>query len=484
MTTLRKGLDPEDWEALCQEAHAALDAAFAHMRGRAEAPVWRRPPDDLRAKLRAALPGDATPTPTLVSRIVDEFLPYDVGNTHPRFFGWVHGAGTPEGVIPEIFAAAMNANLGGRDHIANEVEKQLIAWCVEMFDFPATAGGLVLSGTSMATLVALKAAREKHGGLQQRDSGIGGSNLRGYASDQAHSCIARAFDILGLGRDALRRIPVDADFRMDIDALSAAIAADRAAGLQPFCVIGTAGSVNVGAIDPLERLAQIAGAEGLWFHVDGAFGALAVLSPAENPLLKGISRADSIAFDFHKWLHVNYDAGFVLMRDANAQRNAFSERPDYLAAATRGLAAGNPWPCEYGPELSRGFRALKIWYQIARFGTAHLGASIAMNCEQARDLAACIQKAPDLELLAPVALNIVCFRYAPAGVPAALLDDLNGEIVIQLQETGVAAPSTTRINGALAIRVNLTNHRTRHGDLEQLVDEVRHLGSITAPQTL
>lgn len=471
-------LEPENWDSFSETAHAALDAAIEHLRARRNAPVWQRPPEDIRLNFRAPLPRKGQGAAALNQQIAAEILPYDVGNTHPRFFGWVHGSGTPAGLMPDMFAAAMNANLGGRDHMAIEVEKQVISWCCQMFSFPETAGGLVVSGTSMATLIAIKSAREKHGGLKLRTAGLAsGPRLVAYASSEAHSCVARAFDILGLGKDALRKIPANARFEMDLGALTAAIAQDKADGLQPFCVVGTAGAVNVGAIDPLDALADIAAKNWLWFHVDGAFGALAILSDALKPRLKGIERADSLAFDFHKWMHVNYDAGFILMRDAKIQRAAFSERPDYLEGATRGLAAGNPWPCEYGPELSRGFRALKIWYHMAHFGLDRIGAAIAMNCAQASALGDMVNATGRLTLLAPVALNIVCFRFDPGGLDEAALERLNGDIVIALQERGLAAPSTTRINGKLAIRVNLTNHRTTLADLEFLVKHITALGA-------
>ncbi len=471
-------LDPTDWEAFRTNAHAALDVAISHMETRKQSPVWQPVPAEVKQSLRAQLPRSGEDAEVLNARIARDFLPFGVGNTHARFFGWVHGSGTPEGLIPEMFAAAMNANLGGRDHVANEVEKQVIDWCVEIFSFPKTAGGLIVSGTSMATLIALKAAREKHGGLDLRKGGVtsAAAQLVGYTSQQAHSCIARSFDILGLGQDALRSIPTDAAFQMDTDALHAAIRQDLAAGLQPFCLIGTAGTVNVGSIDPLDELADIAQEFGLWLHVDGAFGALAVLSEKLKPRLKGIERANSLAFDFHKWMHVNYDAGFVLTRDDEDQRRAFSERPEYLEGATRGLAAGNPWFCEYGPELSRGFRALKVWYHMSRFGLDRLGAKISENCDQAGALADVIAQTDGLELLAPVSLNIACFRVVRDGLGEAALDQLNSEIVVELQEKGLAAPSTTRINGKLAIRVNITNHRTQISDLKFLVENIVALG--------
>lgn len=294
-------------------------------------------------------------------------LPYGAGNTHPSFFGWVHGSGTPQSLLAEIIAGAINANAGGRDHGAIHVERQMIRWCSELFGFLYTASGPIVSSTSLATYVALKVARDARLGFVSRRGGVADARLFGYASAEAHACNPRAFDILGLSSDALRRIPVNDRFEMDMGALRVATAADRAAGLLPFALIGTAGTVNTGATDPLTELADVAAAENFWSHVDGAFGALGAFVPELASCFAAIARADSLAFDFHKWLHVNYDAGCVLVSDEMHHRHAFTDRPDYLKAAARSLAAGNPWPVEYGPELSRGFRALKVWSQIAGF---------------------------------------------------------------------------------------------------------------------
>lgn len=472
--TKETSLDPSDWPTFRTQAHRMLDVAIDRMASCRDGRVWNPFPDDLKAAFRDPLPR-AGRGPVRTQEMIEALLPYGVGNTHPRFFGWVHGSGTPANLIAEIAATAINANLGGRDHGAMYVERQVVDWCRGLFEFPAGSSGLIVSGTSLATVIALKAARDRCSDFASRREGLRGAQLVGYTSAQTHSCVARAFDILGLGSDALRRIPVNARFEIDLDALRRAIADDRACGAQPFALIGTAGAVNVGAIDDLEALADIAQAEGLWFHVDGAFGAFGVLSERIRPRLTGIRRADSLAFDFHKWLHVNYDAGFILMRDEGAHRRAFSERPDYLKGAERGLAAGNPWPVEYGPELSRGFRALKVWAQIAEFGTDRLGALITQNCEQAVYLAALVDASPSLELAAPVALNICCFRCVAPGMDAAAADALNDELVIRLQLEGVAAPSATRVNGRLAIRVNITNHRTTRADLDLLVREVDRL---------
>ena len=473
---LDSSLDPADWQEFRALAHKMVDAAVDKMEKAREGRVWTEFPKAMKASLQSGLPSKGL-GPAATQQRIEALLPYGVGNTHPRFFGWVHGSGTPGNLIAEIAAAAMNANLGGRDHGAMYVEKQVVNWCRELFGFPDSASGLVVSGTSIATVIALKVARDRCLGFTSRKHGIGDAKLVGYTSTQTHTCVARAFDILGLGAEALRKIAANERFEIDVDALQAAIAADRASGLTPFIVVGTAGAVNVGAIDDLEALADLAAKEQLWLHVDGAFGASGVLSDRLRPRLSGLKRADSLAFDFHKWLHVNYDAGFVLIRSEEAHRRSFSERPDYLKGADRGLAAGNPWPVEYGPELSRGFRALKIWTQLAEHGTDKLGAAITRNCEQAAFLAEQVTAHPNMELLAPVAMNICCFRYVDASLAPEALDRLNNEIVIQLQLQGIAAPSTTLIHGKTAIRVNITNHRTRYADLDLLLREVDRIGA-------
>ncbi|WP_251363982.1 pyridoxal phosphate-dependent decarboxylase family protein [Epibacterium ulvae] len=448
-----------------------LDDALTKMKTTRDGRVWTPLPEKIKEAHTTPLPRKGTALCDVQRQIAD-FLPYNVGNTHPRFFGWVHGAGSPGNMIADIAAAAMNANLGGRDHGAMYVEKQVIRWIREMFDFPDTASGLVVSGTSIATIIALKSARDSALAFDNRLSGHAQGQLVGYTSTQTHSCVARAFDILGLGSNALRKIPVDHDFQIDLDALKLAIARDQAAGLRPFAIIGTAGSVNVGAIDDLSTLATIAEAEDLWLHIDGAFGAAGILSEDLAPRLEGLKQADSIAFDFHKWFHVNYDAGFVLIRSEDIHRRAFSDRPDYLLGATRGLAAGGHWPVDYGPELSRGFRALKIWEQFTEHGTEKIGQMITKNCRQAAYLGTCVDQHEKLELLAPVATSVCCFRYiAPQWGPSDL-DRFNDELVIQLQLSGVVVPSVTKVDGKTAIRINITNHRTCMEDIDILLEEI------------
>jgi aromatic-L-amino-acid/L-tryptophan decarboxylase len=434
-----------------------------------ERPVWTPVPEEARNRLSGPVPLQGSSLEEVYSEFRELILPYATGNIHPRFFGWVHGAGVANGIIAEMLTAAMNANCGGRDHGAIYVEKLVIDWCKKIFEFPGGASGLLVSGTSMANLIGICVARNSRGDVRKGGLRDYPRSLVAYTSAEAHESVVRAVEMLGLGSAALRKIPVLADFAMDVTALRETIQKDRHAGMEPFCVIGSAGSVNTGAIDPLEELANLCAQEGLWFHVDGAFGALGYLTESVRPRLKGLERADSLAFDFHKWAQVQYDAGCILVRNGDAHRGAFSMRPAYLKKMSRGLGAGENWPCDYGPELSRSFRALKIWFALKEMGTEKIGKIIEQNCEQARHLEKLILREPSLELLAPVTLNIVCFRFRQTGLDDDALDDLNANIVADVQIAGIAAPSTTRIHGRLAIRVNITNHRTRREDLESLI---------------
>jgi aromatic-L-amino-acid decarboxylase len=340
-----------------------------------------------------------------------------------------------------------------------------------MFGFPAEASGLFVTGASQANFMAVLVARLRALGPRVRATGVAGAPLIAYASRAVHGCVARAMDMAGLGAEQLRLIPTDADGRIRLDVLPAAIAADRAAGLRPFLLIGTAGTVDIGAVDDLDALADLAAGQDLHFHVDGALGALGVLAPSVAPMLKGLERADSIAFDWHKWGQTPYDAGFLLVRDPELHRAAFASDASYLSRADRGLAGGDWWPCDYGPDLSRGFRALKTWFTIKTYGADALGQVIAQTCDLARDLAARVAAEPELELLAPVALNIVCFRFI--GPDA---DALNAEIVADLQEAGRVAPSLTRLDGRTAIRAAIVNHRTELRDIEGLIASVLAAG--------
>lgn len=470
-------LDPADWSDLRALGHRMIDDMVDHLQTLREGPVWQPMPESLRAELRQPLPRDPSPLGSVYADFRRLVQPYATGNLHPRFMGWVHGGGNPVGMLAELLAAGLNANLGGRDHAPIEVERQVIAWAAEMLGFPSEAGGVLVTGSSMANFIGVLVARTASEGPAVRQTGVSGRGLVGYASAAAHGCLPRAMEMAGLGREALRMIPFDADGRMRVDLLRQRIAQDRAAGLRPFLVVGTAGSVDIGAIDDLAALADVAAHESLWFHVDGAFGATALLAPALRPKLAGIERADSVAFDFHKWAQVPYDAGCVVVRDPTRQIETFGAEAAYLRREQRGLAGGGVWPCDLGPDLSRGFRALKVWMTLSVYGADALGQVVQAGCDLAAALAARVDREPELERLAPVALNIVCFRYRAA---AGDLDRLNADIVADLQEAGIAAPSTTLVNGVLAIRAALVNHRTTADDIAIMVDAVLRLGRTRA----
>ncbi|MGH7041161.1 MAG: pyridoxal phosphate-dependent decarboxylase family protein [Acetobacteraceae bacterium] len=465
-------LDPADWAGFRAVAHQALDGILDHLATLREQPVWQPTPEPVRAALRTGLADQGEGIEAVLGQFEQLIQPYATGNTHPRFMGWVHGGGNVAGLLGEMLAAGLNANLGGRDHAPILVERQVISWMAALFGLPAETGGLLVTGTSTANLIGVLIARAAAAGPDVRRHGVSGLRLAAYTSAAAHGCIPRAMDMAGLGTDALRLIPADAAGRIELPALEAAIARDRAAGLRPFLLVGTAGTVDIGAIDDLAALAALARREGLWFHVDGAFGALAAFAPELRGLLTGIEAADSVGFDFHKWGQVPYDAGCILVRDPRLAEQAFAAPAAYLRREARGLAGGAPWPCDFGPDLSRGFRALKVWFTLKTFGAARLGRSIAQTCALARELAARVDAEPELERLAPVALNIVCFRFRFD----ADSDARNAALVADLQEAGIAAPSTTTIDGKLAIRAALVNHRTRLDDVAILVDAVLACG--------
>ncbi len=466
-------LDPADWTELRALGHRMIDDMFDHVSSLRDGPVWRPMPPELRQELRRPLPRGPASAESVYRAFQDLVQPYATGNPHPRFMGWVHGGGNPVGMLAELLAAGLNANLGGRDHAPIEVERQVIAWAAEMLEFPPAASGVLVTGSSMANLMGVLVARTACLGSAVRDTGVSGSRLVAYASAAAHGCVPRAMDMAGFGRDALRMIPFDDRGRMRQDLLAERIAQDRTNGMRPFLLVGTAGSVDTGAVDGLAGLADVAAREGLWFHVDGAYGATAMLAPSLRPLLAGIERADSVAFDFHKWAQVPYDAGCFVVRDASRELATFGAEAAYLRREQRGLAGGGIWPCDLGPDLSRGFRALKVWMTLSVYGADRLGEVVRRNCDLAAALAARVEREPALQLLAPVTLNIVCFRFiATAGD----LDRLNADIVADVQEAGIAAPSTTVVNGVLAIRAAIVNHRTIHDDIEIMLDAVLAAG--------
>ncbi len=469
-------LDPIDWSDVRMLAHRMVDDSIDYLRGVRERPVWQEMPVGVKATFEGPLPRFPTPLDDVYRQVTENLMPYPMGNIHPRFWSWYMGSSNFTGALADFLAAIQGSNLGGGNHAAASMDNQVVNWCKEMMGLPPSASGTLVSGGSMANLIALTVARNVKAGVDIREDGVGAIErpLRFYASDQVHSCHRKAVEALGLGNKALRRVPTDAELRIDVAALRAAITEDRAAGLQPACLIATAGTVNTGAIDDLEALANLAAEETLWLHVDGCIGALLAIAPANAHRVSGIARADSVALDPHKWLHAPFEVGCVLIRDASAHRGAFAVTQEYLESTTRGLASA-AWLHEFGLQTTRGFRALKVWMALQENGVEKFGRLIDQNIAQAHYLTGLIEEEPLFELVAPTSINIVCFRYNPKGMEDDARKALNIEIMLRLQEEGIAVLSDTTVHGEHCLRVAINNHRTRREDLDMLVKETLRL---------
>jgi aromatic-L-amino-acid decarboxylase len=469
-------LDPQSWDKLRVTGHRMLDDMFNYLSGVRQRAVWQPLPDDVKNALDIPVPSEATATEKVYEEFLQNVLPYNLGNIHPRFWGWVCGTGTPTGMLADMLASGMNASPSFGEHADIYVEKQVLNWAKEMFDFSPDSSGLLTTGASMANVLALAVARNHF------NAGIRGKGLKAipqltvYASSETHSCVQKAIELLGIGSEHYRKIPVNASYRIRPDLLQEKIEEDIRDGYLPFCIVGNAGTVNTGATDDLELLSKIAKQYNCWFHVDGAFGAVLNILPEYKDLLKGLRLADSLAVDFHKWFYVNYDASCVLIRDAAVHKSAFSLNASYLQHHERGLIAGDLHYNHLGLELSRGFRALKVWMSIKENGLDKYRQQVRQNLQQAQYLAKLVRTNEQLELLAPVDMNIVCFRFIAPGLNNDELNDLNKEILMQLHEGGIALPSFTVLQGSYAIRAAITNHRSRQEDFDILVKEVIRIG--------
>ncbi len=471
-------LDPQDWQAMRSLGHRMVDDMITYLQTLRGRPAWQPIPPQVKERLHQPLPQQPEGAETAYQDFLENVLPYPHGNIHPRYWGFVNGTGTVLGMFAEMLAAAMNPNVGGADHSAVYIERQVLDWCKEMLGYPPEASGILVSGGSMANLLGLAIARNTKTDFDIRTEGVRAAPgmLIVYCSNETHSSVQKAVELLGLGSKALRKVPVDREYSLDSAHLEKMIVENRKAGHIPFCVVGTAGTVNTGAIDPLDRIADICRREGLWFHVDGAFGSLAALLPEMHDRLRGMTRADSIAFDLHKWMYLPYEAGCVLVKNKAAHEKAFAVVPAYLAEHERGLMAGPEWFANYGIQLTRGFRALKAWLVLKEHGLDKFRRLIRQNIAQAQYLARLVEKSESLELLAPVPLNVVCFRFTSARLDEKALNELNRELLMELHERGIAVPTSTVLQGKYALRVAITNHRSRKEDFETLVRETERLG--------
>ena len=467
-------LDPEEVRRL---GRLAADCVAEHRALLTDRPVFGKVGTDA-PTFDIPLPESGRPADEIIAFVREHVMPRPMGNSHPRFFGFINSTADPLGTVADYLASAMNPNCWGGDHAAIHVENRVVRWLCELMGFPEGAQGILASGGSMANFNALAAARRAMTPGNVREDGLGsGPRLVVYASDQVHSCVDKAVDLLGIGTRYLRKIPCDDAFRLPMDALARAVAEDREAGLRPAIVVGNAGTVNTGAIDPLSAIADFCAREKLWFHADGAYGAMARLAPSVAAGFAGIERADSIAADPHKWLYVPYEAGATLVREGHRLADAFRKFPEYLASDPDSPFPGPAWFAERGPELSRGFKALKVFMGLLRHGRSGYAAAIERDIGLARFLSEAVDRRPELERLAPTTLSIVNFRFRAPGASAERVDAINRQIVNRLVGSGSFFLAPTILKGRASLRVCIVNFRTREEDLQFLVDEACRVGA-------
>lgn len=475
-------LDPEDWQSMRALGHRMVDDIMDYIETIRDRPVWVHAPPQVKSHFEGPPPSDPEQPGDVYEEYLKFILPYQLGNTHPRYWGWITGCGTVMGTFAEMLAAGTDAVSGAFSYMSNNyVEMQVLDWCKELLGYPPSASGLLTSGCSASNLIALAVARNTMAGFDLRSRGMVNApqQMTLYCSEEAHSSVQKAVELLGFGNDSLRRVPVNESLQIDLSALKTAIGNDRKNGMLPICVVGVAGTTNTGAIDDLNGIAQICAEERCWFHIDGAFGAWAAIAPGYKHLVAGMERADSLAFDLHKWMYLAYPVGCILIKNADHHRRAFSLTPTYLAhgEGDRGLTGIDvPWLSDYGFELSRGFHALKAWMTLKEHGTARYGSLIQQNIDQAHYLARLVEEAPELELALPVSLNVVNFRYIRPDLHDDGLNVLNKRIETELQEQGIAVASIISIKGRKYLHVAITNHRSRQADFDLLIQEVIRIG--------
>jgi glutamate/tyrosine decarboxylase-like PLP-dependent enzyme len=476
-------MDPEAFRRL---AHAAADLVADHLARMRETPVFTpMTPGERAALTEDPLPDVGVGPDALLARVGRDVFAHPMGNGHPRFFGWVNSPPAPVGIVADFLAAALGPSCAGGDHAAIYVERAAVRWLMELIGFPVEGSmGLLVSGGSMASLTCLAAARHRAAladGWDVRAQGLRGgrTSLVLYLSEEGHSCIRKAAEVLGLGQEGVRTVPVDSDHRMDVKALRRAVALDRAAGRRPFCVVASAGTVNTGAIDPLDQIAGFCKAEGLWLHVDGAYGAIGAADPALAARYAGLARADSVALDPHKWLSVPVECGCALVRDGQLLRDTWSLVPPYLRTEEGKGFGGLPWYSEYGFQQTRAFRALKLWMTLQHMGREGVAALVNRHVSLARRLAAAVDRASDLARVAPVELSVVCFRYQPRGwtEDGARLDALNKALVERIQADGRVFLTGTTLRERFALRACVLHYGTTEADVDCLVDAVRETGA-------
>ncbi len=479
MNKIEETLDPINWDESKELAHRMVDDAIDYLKNIRDRPVWQQMPNEVEEIFKSPLPKNPSNLESVFENFQKNVMEYPMGNIHPRFWMWYMGSSNFTGAMGDFMAAIIGSNLGGANHAAARVDDQVINWCKQMVGFPDDSSGTLVSGGSMANIIALTIARNVTSGVNIRDEGVCAIKkpLRFYGSDQIHGCHQKGLEVLGLGNRALHKIKSNENLEMDITALKKAIQEDKEAGFQPACVIATAGTVNTGAIDNLNAIANICKNEKLWYHVDGCIGALMAIAPKNKNLVKGMELADSVALDPHKWLHAPFEVGCVIVRDKNKHFETFSTSAEYLEGTKRGIPAAK-WLHNYNMQISRGFRALKVWLAIQEHGIDKFGRLIDQNISQAMYLTKLIKEDDHLELVAPTKINIVSFRFVVSNKSNDYIKQVNLEIMLRLQETGIAALSDTTVHGNHCLRVAICNHRTKISDLKLLSNQIVKLGNI------
>jgi aromatic-L-amino-acid/L-tryptophan decarboxylase len=474
-------IDPEQFRLL---GHELIDRIAGLLESLPARPVTRgESPLDIRKALDAdrGLPDHGMDPSQLLRRAADLLFEHSLFNGHPRFWGYITSSAAPIGALGELLAAAVNPNVGAwpLSPMASEIEAQTIRWIAEMLSYPEDCGGLFVSGGNMANIVGFLAARQAKAGRDVRSAGLGDARLRVYCSKEAHTWIQKAADIAGMGTDAIRWIATNDGMQMDVAALRQQIETDRAAGERPMLVVGNAGTVSTGAVDPLSELAAICREFDLWFHVDGAYGAMAAIVPDVSQKFAGLSEADSIAMDPHKWLYAPLEAGCALVRSREKLRDAFSYHPPYYHFETEAI---NYY--DLGPQNSRGFRALKVWLALQQVGRDGYVQTISEDIRLAGELFRGIAQTPELEALTQ-SLSITTFRFIPRDLERggeeieSYIDQLNSELLTRLQNSGQAYLSNAIVRGRFALRVCIVNFRTTEADIEALPPLIVRIGEKT-----
>jgi aromatic-L-amino-acid decarboxylase len=471
-------LDPEDWEQFRMLAREMVDTTVDDLKGLPTRHAWRPLSEQDKVPFATPLPREGRGLPAAYQDFLKFVKPFPFGQFTPRFWGWAGGTGTSDGVLASLLNAAFHSPNIIHHHAGTWVEMQVLEWFREAFAFPQTTKGNLTSGGSLANFIGLAVARHLKGGKSIRAKGVRGRKLMVYGSAATHYSIPKALDMLGLGGDAFRAVPVTDGFEIDLAALKKAVARDRKWGLKPIGVVGNAGTVGTGAIDPLEALADFASKEGLWFHVDGAIGATAIFSDKHRGLLKGIERADSLAFDLHKWLSQPYDVGCILVADGRALEAAFAYETSYTTPVPDSLTDSPAIFADRGPELSRALRGLPFWISMKTHGAVKFGQMVDKNIAQARFLEGLVNDSPVLELLASGPLSLVNFRYRGGRKrPERAVNRLNERLVGEIQKRGIAIPSLYAIGGKACVRVCNLNQRSQRSDFEALVQACEQIGA-------